>query len=334
MIPDFFTRRPEWPDRIEGIVEQLGRISAIEQLSGHELELRRSNRIGSVHSSTAIEGNALTLAQVAGIANGEPVFAPPREVKEVENALAAYEALDDLDPWNVADFLRAHALLTAGLVAEAGAFRTVDVEIVNAYREVIQSGSRVEKLPRLVAELLEWGSASQEHPLVVSSATHCLIEHIHPFRDGNGRIGRLWQTLILSRWRPVFAWMPIETAIRAHQAGYYGALQASREPEIDAAPFIDFMLDVVTEALTTYAGRALAESTRVGEGVGANVGASGASAVLTLLRADPTLSAAALARKLGKTPRTIERYLAELKASGALRREGPAKTGRWVVVDR
>ncbi|MFZ1412952.1 MAG: Fic family protein, partial [Micropruina sp.] len=226
MIPDFYTVQSGWAGQIEQIAELLGRVSAFEELSGHGLELRRMNRIAAVHSSTAIEGNALTLAQVEGVAKGEPVFAPPRDVKEVENALAAYDALDALDPWSVSDFLQAHGLLTAGLVAESGAFRTVDVEIVNADDAVLHTGSRVEKVPRLVAELLEWGHAATHHPLVVSSAVHFLIEHIHPFRDGNGRIGRLWQTLILGRWRPVMAWMPIETVIRSHQDGYYQALQA------------------------------------------------------------------------------------------------------------
>ncbi len=332
MIPEFYTSRPGWADRIERIGELLGRITAVEELSGRVPELRRSNRIGSVHSSTAIEGNRLSLAQVADVANGGAVYAPPRDVKEVENALAAYEALDDLDPWSVDDFLRAHGLLTAGLVTEAGAFRTVDVDIVAADGTVLHSGSRNEKVPRLVAELFEWGAASADHPLIVSSATHFLIEHIHPFRDGNGRIGRLWQTLILSRWRPVFAWMPTETLIRQHQAGYYDALQASRVPDVDAAPFVEYMLGIVAESLAAYEHRAASEASDVGVNVGVNVGV--ADAVLTLLRADPAQSAAAIAARLGMSSRTIERHLRDLRAAGRIRREGPPKTGRWIVVER
>lgn len=193
--------------------------------------------------------------------------------------------------------------------------------------EVLHTGSRATKVPRLISELFEWAGASTEHPLIVSSAVHFMIEHIHPFRDGNGRAGRLWQTLILSRWRQIFAWMPTETLIRKHQQGYYDALQASREPEIDAAPFIGYMLEVVSESLVEYETRSALAMPDVGANVGAN------ERLVALLRADPSLSAAAIAAQLGKTSRTIERHLADLKAAGRLRREGPTKTGRWVVID-
>ena len=329
MIPDFYTSSPAWAERVERIVELLGRVSAIEELSGRGLELRRSNRINSVHSSTAIEGNELTLAQVQDVANGEPVFAPPRAVKEVENAQAAYEAMESLDPWSVDDFLRAHGLLTAGLVSQSGSFRSVDVDIVSTDGDVLHTGSRHEKVPRLVAELLEWGRTSTDHPLVVSSAVHFLIEHIHPFRDGNGRIGRLWQTLVLSRWRPVFAWMPIETLIRRSQEGYYEALQNSRDPEIGAATFIDYMLEIIAGSLVEYEAHARASAADVGVSVGVSVGVE--DAVLALLRVDPTLSASAIGARLGKTSRTVERRLAKLKAEGRLRREGSPKSGRWIV---
>ncbi|MFT3877705.1 MAG: Fic family protein [Propioniciclava sp.] len=329
MIPEFYTSQPGWPERIEQIVELLGRVSAVEELSGRVPELRRMNRIEAVQSSTAIEGNSLTLVQVVGVARREPVFAPPREVKEVENALAAYDALGTLDPWSVQDFLAAHSLLTTGLIAEAGAFRTVDVEIVGTDGTVLHTGSRAEKVPRLIAELFEWGSSTPDHALVVSSAVHFLIEYIHPFRDGNGRIGRLWQTLILSRWRPVFAWMPTETLIRQRQRGYYEALQASHDPEIDAAPFITYMLDTLAESLRAYAAQLTAGASDVGISVGTNVGID--DAILALLRVAPTLTAAEIGGRLGKSPRTIERHLASLRAAGRLHREGSRKSGRWEV---
>lgn len=332
MIPDFYTRDPAWVGRIEHIISLLGRISAFEEMSPQKLEMRRASLIESVHSSTAIEGNRLTLAQARGIAKGDPVVAPARDVKEFENGLAAYEALDTYDPWSIEDFLRAHGLLTSGLVTESGAFRTVDVEIVNAEGDVLHTGSSSDKVPRLIAELLEWGSASIDHPIIVASAVHFLIEYIHPFRDGNGRIGRLWQTLIQSRWQATLGHVPTESLVRKRQADYYVALQTSHDPQIDAAPFITYMLGVITESLTIHEQHARSTD-GVGANDGLNVGVKTPEAVLALLRDDPTLTAAVLAKALGKSKRTIERQLTALKAAGRLRREGSDKTGRWVVVD-
>lgn len=146
VIPEFYSRSSEWPVQIDRIGELLGRVSAIDQVTRRAVEVRCSNRIRSVHASAAIEGNTLTLAQVNSLAQGTPVFAPPREVQEIENALKAYDALPNLNPWSADDFLRAHALLTAGLIPEAGRFRTVEVEIVNQEGEVLHTGSRADKV--------------------------------------------------------------------------------------------------------------------------------------------------------------------------------------------
>lgn len=204
---------------------------------------------------------------------------------------------------------------------------------MNADGTVLHSGSSVTKVPRLIAELLEYGRLSGDHAVIVSSAVHFLIEYIHPFRDGNGRIGRLWQTLILSRWRPLFAWMPIETLIRERQGEYYRALQDSHEPVIDAAVFIDYMLGVITDALASFETRAFdaVDAVDVGEIVGEDVGVG--DRIVLLLRADPRLSAAGLAVKLGVTSRTVERHLAALKGSGRIHREGTTRAGRWLVTD-
>lgn len=325
MIPAFYTSRPEWREEIDQIVELLGRVSLLEEQSGRSLELRRANRLRSVQSSTAIEGNQMTLAQVEALAEGQPVLAPPREVQENQNALAAYDALASFDPWSVDDFLRTHAMLTRGLIQESGAFRTVDVDIVNTTGEVIHTGSRAAKVPRLIAELFQWASTTSDHPLIVSSAVHFLIEHIHPFRDGNGRIGRLWQTLILARWRPMLSWLPTENLIRQHQQGYYEALQRSREPEIDAAVFIDYMLGIIHDTLMRYATTATITATGGGDGGGDQQ---------TLLRAigeSPHASVTDLAAALGRSRRTIERRLAELKAAGRIRRNGSARSGHWEI---
>lgn len=331
MIPDFYTPQAQWSDEIEAIVELIGRVGAIEDLSASVPKLRRDNRLASVHSSTAIEGNTLTLAQVEGLADGLQVFAAPREISEVENALAAYEMLEQFDPWNVDDFLRAHSILMAGLIDEPGAFRSVDVEIVNPEGDVLHTGSRATKVPRLIEELLDWGKTSPDHTLIVSSAIHFLIEYIHPFRDGNGRIGRLWQTLILRSWRPIFAWMPTETITQRNQLGYYTALQNSHDPEIDAAEFFSFMLGVIHESVMYYEEQIRHERASVGINGGLSVGIN--SQIVGLLRGNGRLTASDLAQLLNKSQRTIERHLHDLVSSGRLIREGSRKTGQWVVLE-
>lgn len=334
VLPAFFTDQPAWLDKVGRIYALLERVKISEERVADPVRLRRSNRISSVHSSIAIEGNRLTLEQVNAVADGLPVYAPTRDVLEGENALAAYDVLGSFDPCSVDDFLRAHGILTRGLMTESGAFRTVEVAVVNADDEVLHTGSRPGKVPRLVAELFEWAGTAEQHPLVVSSATHYLIEHIHPFRDGNGRIGRLWQTLMLSRWNPLFEWMPTETLVRRNQAGYYQALQDSHEPEVDAAPFVTFMLDMIESSLEQYI------TTAEQSGDGANDGArDGANlrldatdqAVLAALSQDRTLTAADLAATVGKSQRTVERHLAKLAQAGLLSRHGSDKTGVWIV---
>ncbi|MFT4052832.1 MAG: Fic family protein [Microbacterium sp.] len=328
MIPDFFTPRPQWAAQIEQIVELLGRVNALQERSGRVDELRRQHRIGSVQSSAAIEGNVLSVADVAAIAAGEHVIAPPRDVQEVKNLLDAYRAIDTLDPWDVDHFLHAHALVSFDLVQESGAFRTVPVYIVGPKDDLLHTGADSEAVPGLIRDLFAWGVASEHHPLIVASATHFMIEHIHPFRDGNGRIGRLWQTLILSSWRPELAWLQAETLIAERRQAYYDALQDSRKPVLDAKIFIDYMLSAITAALLTAEARARLIPPSGGINGGIN------EAVLAVLRLDPTLTASALSVRLGKGQRTVERALADLRAGGRLRREGSKKSGRWIVVEK
>ena len=290
MIPEFFTPQDEWFDQVGRIYQLLQSVQTGEAATGYRLELRRKNRIDTVHSSTAIEGNRLGLDEVAAVIGGKSIYGPERDILEVRNAWAAYEALDTYDPCLVDDFLRAHSLLTGGLITESGRFRSRDVEIVNDHSEVLHTGSQVAKVPRLVSELLEWASTTTAHPLIASSATHFLIEHIHPFQDGNGRVGRLWQTLILSRWDPLFAWLRTESLTAQHQPDYHAALQASREPEIDAAAFITFMLGVIEASLEDYRASVVVNG---GENVVVN------DAALALIRDDARISAA----RMGERPR-------------------------------
>jgi Fic family protein len=321
---------PSWHEKIGGIHALLERVKISEERSGDVLRLRKTSRILSIHSSTAIEGNRLTLVQVTDVINGKPVLGPPKDIKEVQNAWLAYDYLADYDPWSVDDLLKAHARLTDTLIGESGSFRSVPVAVVRGDGTVMHRGSPAEEVPALVEQLLRWGDASEAHPLIKSSAVHFMLEFIHPFRDGNGRIGRLWQTLILAKWNPLFAWMPVETLVHHNQAGYYQALQDSHAKGLDCRPFISFMLEAITNSLYKYIDVAAETAEDVGVNVGANVGVN--RQILDLLRRQPNLSARELAALLNKSTRTVERYLRELREQGGIRRVGSDKTGYWEVI--
>jgi Fic family protein len=331
---NYYSESPLWHEKIGDIHALLERVRISEERSGDVLQLRKLNRIMSIHSSTAIEGNNLTLGQVTDVINGRQVWGPPKDIKEVQNAWQAYNELGHYNPWSVADLLKAHGLMTAALIGESGVFRSVEVAVVSSDGKVIHRGAATEEVPDLVAQLLDWGQAGKAHPLIKSSAVHFMLEHIHPFRDGNGRIGRLWQTLILSKWNPLFAWMPVETMVHNNQALYYKALQDSNNNGIDCRPFIDFMLDAVTNSLYKYvdiATETAAKEPGVGVNVGVNVGLK--ADIINKLREQPTLSAKELASLLKRSTRTIERHIRELREEGILVRAGSDKSGYWQIKD-
>lgn len=234
-------------DRVAEIAELVGRLST-SQLSSNPT-LRRANRIRTIHGSLAIEQNTLTLEQVTAILNGKQVLAPPKDIAEVKNAYEIYERLDDLDPYSVDDLLAAHGVMTRGLLDESGVFRTRPVGVVDGEGHVLHFGTLPQYVPELVAELLDWVKTSDVHMLIRSCVFHYEFELIHPFADGNGRVGRLWHTLLLSRWNPAFAWLPVESIIHDRQADYYAAINTSNDTG-ESTIFIEFMLDAIQASLT------------------------------------------------------------------------------------
>lgn len=209
-------------------------------------QLRRGNRIRSVQASLAIEGNTLSLEQVTAILDGRKVLGAPREIQEVRNALAAYDQLDRWVVHSVDDVLTAHAILMAGLVDRPGRFRSTSVGIRRG-ETVVHVAPPASRVPLLIENLLSWLKQTEEHPLVASSVFHYEFEFIHPFEDGNGRMGRLWQTLALSRWHPVFAMLPVESVVRDRQQDYYDALKHS-DQRADATSFVEFMLGAILQS--------------------------------------------------------------------------------------
>ncbi len=229
------------------IAELVGRLTAASQLSANPT-LRRANRIRTIHGSLAIEQNTLSLEQVTAVLNGKQVLAPPKDIAEVKNAYEIYERLEELDPYSVDDLLAAHGVMTRGLVEESGVFRTRPVGVVDQEGHVLHFGTLPQYVPELVTELLDWVKNSDVHMLIRSCVFHYEFELIHPFADGNGRVGRLWHTLLLSRWNPAFAWLPVESMIYAHQQEYYGAINAANDAG-ESTIFVEFMLSTIKASL-------------------------------------------------------------------------------------
>uniref|UniRef100_UPI003A959D71 Fic family protein n=1 Tax=Dysosmobacter welbionis TaxID=2093857 RepID=UPI003A959D71 len=176
------------------------------------------------------------------------VLAPPKDIAEVKNAYEIYERLEELDPYSVDDLLTAHSIMTRGLVEESGMFRTRPVGVVDSEGHVLHFGTLPQYVPDLVMELLDWVKTSEVHMLIRSCVFHYEFELIHPFADGNGRVGRLWHTLLLSKWNPTFAWLPVESIIHDRQQEYYDAINASNDAG-ESTVFIEFMLSAIKASL-------------------------------------------------------------------------------------
>ena len=209
--------------------------------------LRRDNQIRTIHSSLAIENNSLSLAQVTDVINGKRILGAPNEIREVKNAYEAYSILLSFDPFDIDDLLNAHKILMLDLTNESGRFRSGGIGVF-AGKRLVHMAPPADLVPKLTSDLLNWVRNSDAHPLIKSCVFHYEFEFIHPFADGNGRMGRMWQTLLLSRWKPVFNWLPVETLIRERQDEYYKVL-AVADKAADSTAFIEFMLCVIRDAL-------------------------------------------------------------------------------------
>ena len=230
---------------VEQIGEAIGRAEAV--VPGMDFRLRREARIRTVHGSVAIEGNALSEEQVSAILDGKRVLGPPRDVQEVRNAILAYDRAEDWTPSSESDLLAAHEVLMGGLAQTPGRYRTGNVGVVGP-EAVHHIGPPARRVPELMAELLGWLRATREHPLIASSVFHYEFEFIHPFEDGNGRLGRLWQTLVLTRWKPLLSHVPVESVVRARQSDYYEAIERSSAAG-ESTLFIRFMLEAILDAV-------------------------------------------------------------------------------------
>ncbi|MDR3305008.1 MAG: Fic family protein [Clostridiales Family XIII bacterium] len=209
--------------------------------------LRREGLIRTIHSSLAIENNTLSLDQVADIIDGKRILGPPNEIREVKNAYEAYELLLTYNPRSLKDLLKAHKVLMTDLTYESGRFRSGGVGVYDG-EKLVHMAPPAALVPELMADLVTWTKTAEAHPLVKSCVFHYEFVFIHPFADGNGRMARMWQTLLLAEWKPVFARLPVESVIKERQSAYYDAIENSNKKS-DSTDFILFMLTALRDAL-------------------------------------------------------------------------------------
>ena len=304
---------------ISGLIERYA--IRLEQQDG--LKLRKVNKIKTILSSLAIEGNTLSVGQVSDILDGRKVAASLREIREVRNAIAAYDLFDKLDPFSVKDLLKAHGVMMSALVDEAGRFRSKGVGVFKG-RQALHIAPPADRVPHLMKELFSWLKHAEDHLLIRSCVFHYEFEFIHPFADGNGRMGRLWQSLILSKLHPVFQYLPVETMVHDNQRKYYDAINKS-SALADSGPFVDFMLGEILRALKQHRGSITGAVT--GAATGAVTGA--VNQVSDYVSGMPGCRANAIASALELPLRTVQRYLEQLKKQGRIEFRGAPRNGGY-----
>lgn len=310
-----FTRTAKIENLSLEIAELVGSLTPSSELSTSP-HLHRKLRIRTIHSSLLIEGNMLTEEQVVAVLDGKRVLGSAKDIREVENANRAYDLIDEMDPYSIEDLLRAHQVMMDGLVKGAGTFRSKNAGVYDGER-LIHMGTPANYVPEVMSGLYTWLSTTDLHPLIASCVFHYEFEFVHPFADGNGRTGRLWHTLLLSRWRSMLKWLPIESVICQRQQDYYKAIAASNSAG-NCETFICFMLEVIRDAIVPYTTKKTAKDIRK-------------ESILSAISQDTSITIPQLAEKIGYSKRSIERDITELKNEGVLKRQGSARAGVWEI---
>ena len=259
-----FTITNEILTYVSSISEKVGRITATNNMEAKP-HLRKNNRIKSIHSSLRIEANSLSLGQVRDVINGKTVLGEQKEIQEVKNAYAAYEKLTQIDPFSIQDLKTFHGIMTKYLEDESGDFRRGEEGVFNG-DQCIFMAPPAKFVPQLMDDLFTWMKTTQAsvHPLILSSVFHYEFVFIHPFSDGNGRMARLWHTAILSKWKSVFEYIPIESQIEKFQEDYYNAI-AKCHIDGESTAFIVFMLSQIDKILDDISVQITEDNQRLSE---------------------------------------------------------------------
>ena len=288
-----FTITNEIVSYISSVSEKIGRITATGNLEAKP-HLRKNNRIKSIHSSLKIEANSLTLGQVRDVINGRIVLGEQKEIQEVKNAYAAYAHFPEIDPYSIEQLKKFHGIMTKYVVEESGEFRQGEEGVFNG-DQCIFMAPPARFVPQLMDELFEWMKKAQGivHPLILSSVFHYQFVFIHPFSDGNGRMARLWHTAILSKWKPIFEYIPIESQIEKFQDDYYDAI-AKCHVHVESTAFIEFMLSQIDRILDDVSAQVSEENEKLSEGI---------KRLLEVMEYDIPYTSKALMEKLGMKSR-------------------------------
>ena len=312
-------------DYISRISEKIGEINSLEN-SPHQVKLRKENRIKTIHSSLAIENNSLTIEQITAIIDGKRVLGSPNEIQEVKNAIQAYELLLTLNPYDEKDLLKAHSLMMQDLVSNNGKYRNEGVGIFDG-NQVVHLAPPADRVPFLMADLFNWLKTSDVHPLIKSCVFHYEFEFIHPFQDGNGRMGRLWQTVILKEWKEVFAWIPVESLVKENQSEYYNALNSS-DKEADSSSFIEFMLSLLLKTIEEIIETEKKVTAKISVKVTVNQ-----QKILDEIKENPFVTQEELAQIIGLSRKSIIQNMKKMQENGLLKRIGADKNGHWEVLE-
>ena len=335
--------------RILNLVAEISaKIERYAILHDTELRLRKINRIKTIHSSLAIEGNEMTESQVRDIINGHPIVAPLREIQEVKNAIATYDLFPTLNPFDEKDLLLAHQTMMQSLVDNPGRWRTGGVGVFGE-EGCVHMAPPANRVPALMSDLFEWLKNGDDHLLIRSCVFHYEFEFIHPFVDGNGRIGRLWQSLILSRLHPLFAHLPVENMVFSNQQAYYDAITASTNAG-ESTPFIEFMLGEILSTLSRVDADTTSEDVEyvpikirgIFPNNVPNIFPNNIRSyypqvaeivwhIGSLLNNTPGASADQIGKALGISGRMVRNHIATLRNLGIIQRIGSNKTGYWKV---
>lgn len=308
---------------VANIMKEIGEISNYLDFD-KKPNLRKQNRINSIHSSLAIENNSLSKNQVKDVIDGHMVIGAQKDIQEVKNAYNAYEEIDNINPYDIEELKRIHGVMTFLTVKESGKFRN--------HNEGVKDGDKVifvaPPYPQFLNEiekLFKWINEEKDniHPLIISSVFHYEFVFIHPFSDGNGRMARLWQTTLLSKWKEIFKYLPIESMIKRYQKDYYDAIAISNTKG-NSDVFIEFMLKMIYETIL--------ETKKINKKESRYELSEIQNKIVKLIEANSYITQIEIANKLKVDRRTVIRNINELKEKKIITREGNNRSGYWKIL--